>query len=306
MRCRLVEVATALALTTVAGCTLAVTHPTPPGTPRPPREISSWVYQLQNYADNALDAIASAPQQLAVVDLARNAGADYFRADEIAAVRASGKTVLSYFEIGSIEDFRPESDPIRREAPDLVLNQWETWPQEHFVKYWDQRWWDRVIQPRLDQALSAGFDGVYLDTPLAYEELDLALVPGHSRADLARAMADLVIRMSRYAKQRQPGFLIVPQNSPELRSQAGYVDAIDGIGIEELYYRATDLPCDLDYCAENLENIRALRAAGKFVLAVDYADQPDNIRKACAGYRKEGFAGYVGPLALDHIAAPCA
>ena len=271
----------------------------------PPRDVTSWVYQLQNYADGGLDAIAAAPHQLAVVDLARDAGSRYFRPDEIAAVRASGKTVLSYFEIGSIEDFRPEAGPIASEAPDLVLNRWDSWPQEHFVKYWDQRWWDRVIQPRLDRALSAGFDGVYLDTPLAYEELDLALVPGHARPELERAMADLVIRMSRYAKARHPGFLIVPQNSPELRAEPGYVDAIDGIGIEELHYLATDRPCDLDYCPGNLRDIRALHDGGKFVLAVDYAAEPDHVRAACAHYRDEGFAGYVGPVELNRIAPPC-
>ncbi len=37
------------------------------------------------------------------------------------------------------------------------------------------------MRPRVDQALQAGFDGVYLDTPLAYEELDLKLVQGENR-----------------------------------------------------------------------------------------------------------------------------
>lgn len=308
--------AVALTSPTVAACRPPTAVPAEPSaapsvraptatSPSQLRAITSWVYQLQNYAGGKLDAIAAAPQQLAVIDLARDAGADYFRPDEIAAVRATGKAVLSYFEIGSIEDFRPEAAPINREAPDLVLNRWDSWPQEHFVRYWDERWWDRVLQPRLDQALAAGFDGVYLDTPLAYEELDLSMVPGRTRADLARAMADLVIRMSRYAKHSRPGFLVVPQNSPELREQPGYVDAIDGIGIEELYYLATDRPCDLDYCPVNLRNVRALRDAGKFVLAVDYAAVPDHITAACAKYRKEGFAGYVGPLELDRIAPPC-
>jgi cysteinyl-tRNA synthetase len=286
------------------------THPLAPPPPpsastTAPLGVASWVDQLQNYADGRLDAIAAAPYQLAVIDLARDGGSGYFRPEEVAAVRTSGKIVLSYFEIGSIEDYRPEAGPISRDAPDLVLNRWESWPHEHFVRYWDPRWWDRVIQPRLDQALSAGFDGVYLDTPLAYEELDLAMVPGLTRPELARAMADLVIRMSRYAKSRHPGFLIVPLNSPELREQSGYVDAIDGIGVESLFYLPTDRPCDMDYCPVNLGNVRALRAAGKFVLAVDYAAAPDRVQAACGEYRREGFAGYVGPLELNRIAPPC-
>lgn len=49
--------------------------------------------------------------------------------------------------------------------PQPILNRWDEWPEEFFVRYWDERWWTDVIRPRVDQALRAGFDGVYLDTP---------------------------------------------------------------------------------------------------------------------------------------------
>ncbi len=267
--------------------------------------IKNWVYQLQGYEDGRLDALGRAPQQLAVIDLARDAHADYFRSEEIAGLRATGKRVLGYFEIGSIEEFRPEYAPRRRNAGDLLLNRWQEWPQEHFVRYWDPRWWERAIQPRLDQALAVGFDGVYLDTPLAYEEIDLALAPDWTRDRLGRTMVDLIIRISRYAKARNPDFWIVPQNSPELRNYTGYTEAIDGIGMEELFFRATDKACVEEFCAENLDNTRALRDAGKLVLAVDYAADERNVRAACARYRSERFAGYVGPLELDRISPPC-
>jgi cysteinyl-tRNA synthetase len=278
--------------------------PTPTGTARAePARVSSWVYQLQGYPGDRLDALARSPHQLAVIDLARDAHADSFTAAEIGRLRASGKRVLAYFEIGSMEDFRPEYAAAQR--ADLLLNTWNAWPQERFGRYWDERWWQRVVRPRLDRALSAGYDGVYLDTPLAYEEIDLALVPGQSRAGLARAMADLIIRISEYAKQRKPRFWIVPQNSPELRQQAGYTAAIDGIGMEELFYLDTDRPCGADFCGENLGHTRALRDAGKVVLAVDYASQPGHVRDACSRYRREGFAGYPAVLALDRISPPC-
>ncbi|MEU7872134.1 endo alpha-1,4 polygalactosaminidase [Dactylosporangium sp. NPDC049140] len=264
-----------------------------------------WVYQLQGYDDDGLAAIARAPQRLAVIDLARDAGSNWFRPDEIAALRASGKRVLAYFEIGSVEKFRPEYPALAREAGDLVLNRWEDWPDEYFVRYWDERWWDRVVRPRLDRALAAGFDGVYLDTPLAYEELDLGLAPGWTRERLALAMVGLVDRIGRYARERRPGFWVVPQNSPELRRYPGYTDAIDGIGMEELFFRATDRPCTEDYCAENLADARALRDAGKLVLAVDYARRPAAVRDACTRYRTEGFLGTVTTRELDRVAAPC-
>jgi cysteinyl-tRNA synthetase len=271
-----------------------------PGDPR-----RSWAYQLQDYPGGRLDQLAAGPYQLIVVDLARDAGDDYFTEAEIARVRATGKRVLAYFEIGSIEDFRPEYPVLRARAADLIANEWREWPGEHFVRYYDPRWWTLVVRPRVDQALRAGFDGAYLDTPLAYEQLTLAAARGRDRAALARDMAGLIVRISRYAKQRRPGFLIVPQNSPELRHEAGYSAAIDGIGMEELYFRATDRRCTEDYCAENLAGARALRDAGKFVLGVDYATRAADVRYACGRYRAEHFVGTVTVLDLDRPSRPC-
>jgi cysteinyl-tRNA synthetase len=265
-------------------------------------ELRSWAYQLQNYPDGRLDQLAAGPYQLIVVDLARDAGDDYFTHAEIARVRATGKRVLAYFEIGSIEDFRPEYPVLRAHAADLIANEWTEWPGEYFVRYYDERWWTTVVRPRVDRALRAGFDGVYLDTPLAYEEI---AVGGRDRAGLARDMAALVVRISRYAKGQRPGFLVVPQNAPELRRETGYPAAIDGIGVEELFFQATDRRCTEDYCAENLAETRALRDAGKFVLAVDYATRAADVRNACGRYRAERFAGTVTVLDLDRPSPPC-
>lgn len=280
-------------------------------TPEPSAEgkagdgVDSAVYQLQNYRNGRLDDLIEGDFQIAIIDLARDAGSDYFTAEEINELRASGKKVLAYFEIGSFENFRPDYKAFRDRNPDVFLNEWPTWPGEYFVKYWDNRWWSSVIRPRVDRALAANFDGVYLDTPLAYEELALELVPGESRESLAPKMVDLIGRISEYAKAQRPGFWVVPQNSPELRHIPGYVDAIDAIGMEELFFLATDKPCAEEWCAENLKNARALRDAGKIVIAIDYASQPENIAEACRRYREEGFVGYVTVLALDTVVRPC-
>lgn len=265
--------------------------------------VSDWVYQLSGYAGDSLDGVAAAPGQAAVFDLARDGGDGYWTAAEVGAVRGSGKIALSYYTIGSIENYRPEADAVGDAG--LLLNQWGDWPDEHFVKYWTEDWWTLAMKPRVDQALASGFDGAYLDVPNAYEEIDLALVPGETRATLARKMVDLIVRISEYAKSVRPGFLVLPQNSPELQEYSGYTAAVDGLGVEELFYLATDEPCTEDYCAENFEAVKSLQAAGKLILAVDYADDPAKIADACGRYREEGFAGYVGGVDLDDIRAAC-
>lgn len=269
-------------------------------------EVEDFVYQLQGYADDGVDELVAAPQDLAVIDLARDGHDDWFTAEEIAELQGSGKTVLAYFSIGTIEDFRTERAGL---PDDLVLNVWPDWPEEHWVRYWEPAWWDTVVRPRVDQALAAGFDGVYLDTPLAYENIDLALVEGEDRESLAQKMVDLVVRISDHGKEQDPGFLVFPQNSPELRTYPGYVDAVDGLGIEELFFAAdddtSDKPCVQSWCGENLAHVEALRDAGKQILAVDYASDPDNVATACDRYADEGFAGYVTTRALDTISPAC-
>jgi cysteinyl-tRNA synthetase len=274
------------------------------------RGITSWLYQLDGYPGGRLDAVAASPHQLAVIDLVRNGSASYFTRSEVARVQRSGKRVLAYTEIGAIERYRPEYRVAVTAG--LTLNRWREWPDEYFVRYWDPAWWTFVVRSRVDRAISAGFDGVYLDTPLAYQEIDIGLLAGEPDTDrrvLAQRMVELMVRISRYAKATRPGFWVIPQNSPELAGYPDYRTAIDGIGIEELFFRATDtksdLPCTARWCVENLAAVRELRDAGKLVLAVDHAGQPGNIRAACHRYRQERFAGYVTVRALDRIRPPC-
>ncbi|HEU5128301.1 MAG TPA: endo alpha-1,4 polygalactosaminidase [Glycomyces sp.] len=266
-------------------------------------EAPGWVYQLTGYADGGLDELAAAEQGVAVIDLARDGGEDYFTAEEIGALRDSGKDVYAYFTIGSIETYRPEYAAVA--GTDLVLNHWDEWPDEYFAAYWDQRWWDLVVRPRLDRAMAAGFDGAYLDVPGAYEEIDLALVPGEDRESLARKMVDLIAAIDAYAGAERPEFRVLPQNAPELRELPGYMESIDGIGVEDLFFMDADEPCEAPWCAENLAHVRAIAAAGKLVLAVDYAVEPANAAEACARYAAEGFTGYVTTVGLDGIDPPC-
>ncbi|THV27984.1 endo alpha-1,4 polygalactosaminidase [Glycomyces paridis] len=270
------------------------------GAPADGPDGATWLYWLTGYPAGGFDAAEAGAFDYAVVDLARDGGEDYWSAEEVGALQAEGTSVFAYFSMGSIEDYRPESEAV--EDAGLVLNRWGDWPDEHFVAYWDPQWWDLVMAPRLDQAAAAGFDGVYLDVPNAYEEIDLALVPGETRESLAAKMAELVVAAAEYAGE---DLMILPQNSPELREHPGYTDAIDGLGVEHLYYLDTGEACEEDWCAETLDHVRALREAGKLILAVDYTDDPGERAEACRRYREEGFAGAVAGIDLDAPYEPC-
>jgi cysteinyl-tRNA synthetase len=258
--------------------------------------VQSWGYQLTDYPNDRLDEIAASGYDLVVIDLARDGSTDYFTFEEIRNIQATGKVVLAYFEIGAIENYRPEWATVPR---DLKLGPVTSWPGEQHVRYWDPRWWP-VVQGRIDRALAAGFDGAYLDMVVTYEQIS-GRDTGLSIKERAQAMVDLIVNISTYAKDRNPAFKIVPQNAPELHGWPGYLNAIDGLGMEELYFRATDRPCTPRWCAENREATLAVRAAGKLVLTVDYATRPDNVRAAYAQARADGFVPYVATVELDRL-----
>jgi len=223
-------------------------------------DIQSWVYQLCNYKDNKLDEIANARFDLAVIDLTRDGKSDYFKREEIEAVRKSGKIVLAYFEIGAIEDYRPEWNHVPAE---LKAGKVGGWPKEQYVRFWDERWWP-VVQGRVDYALNAGFDGAYLDLVTAYEEIPKS---GMSSEERAHKMVDLIARIAAYAKGKNHDFKIVPQNCPELYTwtpwepapNKKYINAIDGLGMESVFYMAHDKPADKRWCKENRDNALAIK-----------------------------------------------
>lgn len=265
-------------------------------------QVESWVYQLTNYPKGRLDRIAQADFDLAVVDLSRDGGADYFTKGEVSAVKRSGKIVLAYFEVGAIENYRPEWKDVPK---DLMAGAVDGWPDEQYVRYWDERWWP-VVRGRIDQAIRAGFDGAYLDMITTYEE-----IPGTGVAieERARRMVALIARISRHAKKLAPNFKIVPQNCPELYTWSPwsgvpnktYLRAIDGIGFEGVYFLAHDKPATAGWCRENRRNALAIRRQGKLVLGVDYARKASNIAEAYRRQRKLGFVPYVSVSALDRI-----
>jgi cysteinyl-tRNA synthetase len=257
-------------------------------------KVASWVYQLSDYQNDKLNQIGASNFDLAVIDLARDGSSDFFTSAEITMVKATGKVILAYFEVGAIENYRPEWPLV---PDDLKLGAVSGWPGEQYVKYWDSRWWP-IIRGRIDQAIAAGFNGAYLDMIVTYEEIP-SNSAGTNRDDLANKMVALIRQISIYAKSRDPNFKIVPQNSPELYTRTGYLSAIDGIGMEELYYLATDKPCNFDWCTENLENAVAIRSASKLVLSIDYANKSANISDAYTRARAAGFVPYCSVVDLN-------
>jgi cysteinyl-tRNA synthetase len=124
--------------------------------------------------------------------------------------------------------------------------------------------------------------------------------------DYRQEMRNFVIGISQYAKAQNPKFAIIPQNGIELISTNGeadgtlaqtYINAIDGVGQEDLFFGYDDdnVPTPSEdnlYIREFLNRIKT----SKKVLVTDYCSGKTNMDKS---YSSNNTNGYIS-FAADH------
>lgn len=310
-----------------------------------PVRVNDWGYQLQGQQAGPL---GEAPHDLLVTDFSRfGTEATKFTPGEVAAMQDSvggdgqRKVVTSYLSIGEASDFRTYWDdawtangdadsPLQPGAPTWLGPVNPSFPESRKVRYWDTDWQDVVFNNGrtgwLDQIVTQGFDGAYLDIVDAFyfwgNEVEAAdQLPGDpiDGQDAARRMAEFVVEMTAHAREANPSFFVIPQNGAYLLNdlqfgddsqptddalRAGYLDAI---GIEDLYYQGDDdenNPLNIDNGKVSVLKDDFL-AAGKPVFVVDYLNDPAKVADFQNRAREDGFIPYASSSrGLDSLDDP--
>jgi len=105
-------------------------------------------------------------------------------------------------------------------------------------------------------------------------------------------MQEFVINLSNYAREFDSDFIVIPQNGPELAfnyldpndgENGSYMVAIDGFGIEELFYNGTYSPDN-----EQLSMLQTLVASKKIMVA-EYVSDDSKVADAIQQNSTEGF-----------------
>ena len=115
-------------------------------------------------------------------------------------------------------------------------------------------------------------------------------------------MANLIVRLSAYARQRRPDILILMQNAEELLEQARVVNAIDGVAKEDLFYginhdQSANSSGDVSATVSLLQR---LKRRGKAVLVVEYLPSGSSkAEDATRRSRKNGYVPLIAERALD-------
>ncbi len=274
------------------------------------RTVRNWGYWLSSFAIN--DVVA-APHDLLVVDNGVSANRRFMRQrthDEVARMKqrpnGSRRLLLAYLSLGEAERYRAYWRPEwydRNKKPTWLGPANPEWDGNYFVQYWAPEWQALMFgkpESYLDIIMAQGFDGVYLDRADAFSYWE------KTRPSAQKDMALFLRRLSAYARQRNPEFLIVMQNAEELLDDAKVLDSIDGIAKEDLFFGVgkPETPNEPEDVAFSLKQLRVARDAGRKVLVVEYLSDPAKITAAGKQIANEGFLPYFAPRLLDCLNPP--
>lgn len=268
------------------------------------KDVRHFSYWLSG-PDPAL--IAASGFDLMVVDHSRDGtGGGAFTPGEVDLMQrkpdGGRRIVLSYMSIGEAEDYRVYWQPDwSANPPDWLEAENPDWPGNFKVRYWQSDWQELIFgnpEAYLDQIIAAGFDGIYLDIVDAYWYFQ-----EKGRKSAAAEMVGFVTALAVYARERDPDFLIVPQNAEDLLAIEEYLAVIDAQAKEDLYYghEGPDAANPADAVAWPMKHLQMVLDADKPVLLVEYAERRNTIEQIYDKGTAAGLIPYVSVRALDRM-----
>jgi cysteinyl-tRNA synthetase len=310
--------------------------------------VSNWLYLIDVNLDEATVAlIAESDYDMVVIDFITSEAAneDYPLADVIARWHnaAHPKLVIAYIDVGQAESYRTywqEGWGIGN--PDWIISEDpDGWDENYPVAYWYDEW--RAIWMEeggyLDQINAAGFDGVYLDWVEAYSDYAVADFAAAEGVDPVQEMIWWVEDIAVTLRKTNPDSIVIAQNAAELAYYPDYVDTIDAIAQEQVWFDGGadneppgDCPLprtedDIDSAAYvnglstacrvqydefpestlhvssewYIEDLQVAQAQGLPIFTVDYALDPANIAWTYETSRGYGFVPFVSNRGLDQF-----
>jgi len=278
------------------------------------KEVNTFGYLLQyetyETRSSVINAINSYPAQLLVMEPMYTAQPpSWWTSNEIEQMKGGQhpKILIAYVSIGEAESYREywnESwDANKDGIPDQGAPSWldrenPDWKGNYKVKYWDPQWQHIIYgtpNSMIDKIMTQGFDGIYMDIIDAFEYYQ---EQGVSDAD--RRMVEFVKNISEYTKAIKPGFSIIPQNGEALAKYEDYMNAIDGIGREDVFFNGNQKQ-PVEAREPVIETLKQMKANGKFILVVEYPTIPKFQHEIKDGGAQHGFLIYIGPRNLNYL-----
>lgn len=247
------------------------------------------------------------------------------------------KLVIAYLDIGEAENWRwywkwsknwEEGQKKPNDWPSYILKpDPDGWGGDYPVAYWDSRWKNIIINGKnlnskpygnynscMDEILKDGFDGVYLDWVEGYDDPSVIAEARKVKKDPQIEMVKFIQEIGRYARSKNPNFLIIQQNGADLgKNHPKVLSIVNAISQEAVFYDGSpsdrwnnpysyDQSQDPDLTHYYLNSLSIYKKAGKPVFNCEYA-----VKKAKYAYiksRMKGFIPYCTRTSLSQLAPP--
>lgn len=220
--------------------------------------------------------------------------AQELRSDQLAQLHATGHTVYSYLNVGSIEESRSYFD----DYSDCCLDRYENWPEEFWVDVTRPEWQKLVTEELTDRILDADpqIDGLFLDNLDIYAHVQESKKIRTAPAQVFEALCSI---LESYQGQDLPVLINGADVFVTELLDQGREDLILGVNQETVFSSILDYDRDRfgkqsreerEYFTDYLDRCRR---AGLEVFLLEYTTDPDvevEILDYCA---EEGFRCYI-------------
>ena len=220
--------------------------------------------------------------------------AQELRSDQLAQLHATGHTVYSYLNVGSIEESRSYFD----DYSDCCLDRYENWPEEFWVDVTRPEWQKLVTEELTDRILDADpqIDGLFLDNLDIYAHVRESKKIRTAPAQVFEALCSI---LESYRSQDLPVLINGADVFVTELLDQGREDLILGVNQETVFSSILDYDRDRfgkqsreerEYFTDYLDRCRR---AGLEVFLLEYTTDPDvevEILDYCA---EEGFRCYI-------------
>ena len=299
------------------------------------KDVKYWAYQIngsytdkeiKNIVDSKYDMVVLEPTRTSTDELNYDAAAMVSRIkDSKASDGKAGKLAIAYINIGEAESWRwywqKISNPVNKY--DIVLApDPDGWEDNYLTAFWKEKWKDIIIygsetakglkfKSAIDQAITDGFDGIYLDWVEAYAEDKVIKRAQKDGVEPKKEMIKFLSQIRTYTKERNKDFLVIQQNASSIVAQSNeafdYIDAIaqEGVWFDGTAYDdwADPTACDIrnNSALTNyyLVNLKKFLKQGKPVFNIEYAEK--YAKNAYEISRKNGYIPYCTRRALSKL-----
>lgn len=211
--------------------------------------------------------------------------AQYYSKKNITKLKKAGHTVLSYINLGSIEEFRP----YYKDYEDLTLSVYENWEDERWVDVTKKRWQNFVGKTLANRLLKKGVDGFFVDnTDVYYHYKTKAVFKGVTNI---------------LKKLKKKGYVLINGGDTYVKAYGKKYKTLKPIlsGVnQETIFSAVDWENGRELIANDDENRRYFKSYVKFVKSfkkdvylLEYTKDKSLIKKIKSYCRKNKFKYYI-------------